>query len=101
MLLPFFLLPTYVALQLALTIAQRRGTLEVLVANRLLLVHVHRIQLSLEFSDRRWWRLRRQTRSPARLVDHVDRLVGQEPVRAVALRQLRSRLQRRVRNRHL
>src|SRR5205814_2593015 len=43
-LLPLFLFATNVALKLALTIAQRCGALEVLIADRLLLVDVHRIE---------------------------------------------------------
>ena len=100
-LLPLFLLAANITLQLALAIAERSRALEVLIANRLLLVHVHRIEQTLELSNC-WWRgLRRQTRSRAGLVDDVDRLVGQEPVSDVALRQFRRRLQRRVGNRHL
>ena len=55
----------------------------------------------LEVGHLRRRHLRRQPRARARLVDHVDRLVRQEAVRDVALRQLRRRLQRLVRDDHL
>src|SRR5437764_561286 len=101
MLLPLFLLAPDVALQLALTVAQRRRALEVLIANRLLLVHVDGIQLTLELGDGGRRRLCRQARSRAGFVNHVDRFIGQEAVGDIALRHLRGCLQRRIWNRNL
>ena len=54
------------------------------------------LQRGLELRDLRRRHLRRQPRARAGLVDHVDRLVGQEPVGDVALRQLRRRAERGV-----
>ena len=90
-LLPLLLLAPDLALQLALLVAQRRGALEVLVADRLFLLGVHLLELRLELGHLGRRHLRRQPRARARLVDHVDRLVRQEPVGDVALRQLRRR----------
>ena len=90
-LLPLFLLLADVALQLALVVAQRRGALEVLVANRRFLLVVHLLELALERRDFRRRRLRGEPRPRTGFVDHVDRLVGQEAVGDVALRQLRRR----------
>ncbi len=86
MLLPLFLLAADLALQLALTIAQRCRALEVLVADSGLFVHVHGIELTLELGDGGRRRLSGQTRARARLINHIDRLVGKESVGDVALR---------------
>ena len=67
------------------------GPLEVLVADGVLLLQVDLLQRGLELRHLGRRHLRRQPRAGARLVDHVDRLVRQEPVGDVALGQLRRR----------
>ena len=76
MLLPLFLLAADLALQLALRVTQRRGALEVLVANGGFLLHVHAVELRLErrrlpaaapaSQDAPARQLRRSRRSPCR-----------------------------------
>ena len=84
------------ALQLALLVPERRRALEVLVAHRGFLLLVDRLQLGLELGHLRRRHLRADPRPGTRLVDHVDRLVGQEPVGDVALRQPRRGFERDV-----
>ncbi len=100
-LFPFFLLLANLALELALVVTQRRRPLEVLVADRGLLLVVHLLEVALERGHFRRRRLGRQPRARACFVDHVDGLVGQEAVRDVALGQLGGRRQREVRDRNL
>jgi hypothetical protein len=100
-LLPLLLPLADLALQLALLVAQRCRTLEVLVADGLFLVPVDCLELLLEVGDLRRWHLRGEPGPRGRLVDHVDRLVRQEPVGDVALRQLGRRVQRLVGDDHL
>ena len=95
--LPLLLLEPDLVLQLALLVAERRRALEVLVADRLLLEHVHLVELLLELGHLGRRHVGREPRPRAGLVDHVDRLVRQEPVGDVALRQLGRRRQRRDR----
>ena len=100
-LLPLLLLLPDLALDLPLLVTERGGLLEVLVAHGGFLVAVHLLQLRLERGHLRRRRLRGEPRPRTRFVDHVDRLVGQEPVGDVALRLLRRDEQRRVGDRHL
>ena len=79
-----------------LGVPQVRGPLEVLRVDRRLLVPTHRRDLLVELAQ-----LRRRRHPPdphpgAGLVDQVDRLVRQEPVGDVAVRQRGRRDQRRV-----
>src|SRR4029079_17857244 len=77
------------------------GLLEILIANGCFLVRVHLLERGLELRNLRRRSLRRETCPRARFVDDVDRLVRQEAVGDVALRQLRRVDQRRVWNRNL
>ena len=90
--LPLLLLEPDLVLQVALLVPQRGRPLEVLVADRVLLLQVHLLQLRLELGHLGRRHLGGEPRPGARLVDHVDRLVRQEPVGDVALRELRRRL---------
>src|SRR5439155_11510189 len=89
LLLPRFLLAANLRLELALLVAQRGRLLEVLVADGVLFVAVDVLELRLERRDFGRWHLRGEPRPRPRFVDHIDRLVGQEAVGDVALRQLR------------
>src|SRR5690606_27722587 len=100
-LLPLLLLLANIGLQLPLTVAQPRGSLEILVANRRLLLLVHRIQLFLQLSHLGRRSLRSQTSARPGLIDNIDGLVRQESVRDVPLRKLGGRAKRRVGNRDL
>ena len=91
--LPLLLPLAYLALQLSLLVAQGGGALEVLIAYGLLLVAVDGLQLRLEVGYFRRRDLCREPGTRGGFVDHVDRLVGQEAVRDVALGEPRSDLQ--------
>ena len=95
-LLPVFLLASDLRLQIALVIPQRGRALEILIAYRRFLLIVDRFQLFLQLRHLSRRHLRRQTRPCTRLVDYIDRLVRQEAVGDVALRQLGRREQRLV-----
>src|SRR5204863_165439 len=97
LLLPRFLLAADVRLELALLVAQRRRLLEVLVSDGVLFVAVDVLELSLERRDFGRRHLGGETRPRAGFVDYVDRLVGQEAVRDVALGELGRRVQGFVR----
>jgi hypothetical protein len=71
--------------ELALLVAQLRRALEVLVADRLLLPAGDLRELLLELLDLGRRHLARDACPRTRLVDDVDRLVGQEPVGDVAV----------------
>ena len=95
-LLPVFLLATDLRLQITLVIPQRGRLLEILIADRRFLLVVDRFQLFLELGHLGRRHLRRQTGARAGLVNHVDRLIRQEAVGDVALRQLGRGKQRLV-----
>ncbi len=99
--LPLGLLLLDVVLDLALLVAERRGAFEVLIADGGLLLAVHFLELPLELRHFRRRRLCGEPCARARFVDHVDRLVRQEAVGDVALRQLRRRDERRIGDRDL
>ena len=82
--------------ELALAIAKVRGLLELLVLDRGLLVAPRRLDLLLELPVHGRGGHRLDAHARGGLVDQVDRLVGQEPVRDVAVGQLRRRLERLV-----
>src|SRR6266849_4259718 len=70
------------------------------IVGRVLLVTVDVFQLVLERRDLGGRHLGREPGACSRLVDDVDRLVGQEAVREVALRELRRRIERVVGDDH-
>ena len=74
--------------QLALLVAQRRGLLELLRLDRVLLLRAHPLDLVLELAVARRRRHRLDPEARAGLVDQVDRLVRQVPVLDVAVGQL-------------
>ena len=96
LLLPLTLLPN----QLLLRIAQVRGPLEVLRVDRRLLVAPHARDLLVELPQLRRRGHPTDPHPRARLIDQIDRLVGQEPVGDVAIGQRGRRDQRRVGDRH-
>ena len=73
--------------QLALLVAQRRGLLELLRLDRVLLVGAHPLDLVLELAVARRRGHRLDPEARAGLVDQVDRLVRQVPVLDVAVGQ--------------
>src|SRR6202008_351950 len=97
-LLPFFVLEPDLVLEITLLVAQRSRALEVLVADRVFLLQVDLFQRGLELGHFGRRNLGSQTRPRAGLVDDVDRLVREEPVGDVALRELRRGREGRVRN---
>src|SRR3954463_5653988 len=80
--------------ELALRVPQRRGLLELLRLDRGLLLAPRRLDLLLELPVHGRGGHRLDAHARSRLVDEVDRLVGQEAVGDVAVRQLGGRLQR-------
>src|SRR5918994_1919559 len=82
--------------ELPLLVAQVRGLLELLRLDRCLLVAPRRLDLLLEVAVHRRSGHRLDARAGRGLVDEVDRLVGEEAVRDVAVRQLGGRLERLV-----
>src|SRR4051812_12900187 len=93
---PLLLLGFDVALDLAFLVAERRRALEVLIAYRRLLLTIDLLEITLQRGHFRRRRLSGEPGARARFVDHVDRLVGQEAVGDVALRQLGGRNERRI-----
>src|ERR1041384_6344212 len=96
LLLPLLLAEPDPVLQVALAVPERRRPLEVLVADRRFLLLIHLLQVRLERADLGRGRLRREPGPRPGLVDHVDRLVGQEPVGDVAVGELRRRAEGHV-----
>src|SRR5689334_10011274 len=82
--------------QLALLVAQRRGLLELLRLDRGLLVLAHLLDLVLELAVARRGAHRLDAHARSRLVDQIDRLVGQVTVLDVAVGEDRGRAQRLV-----
>ncbi len=82
--------------QLPLLVPQRRGLLELLRLDRVLLLGAHALDLVLELAVARRRRHRLDAQARAGLVDQVDRLVGQLPVLDVAVGQHRGGAQRVV-----
>src|SRR5215207_213898 len=82
--------------QLALLVAQRRGLLELLRLDRGLLVLADLLDLLLELSVARRRAHVADAHARGRLVDEVDRLVGQVPILDVAVGQRGGRLERLV-----
>ncbi len=101
MLFPLLLLAADLALNLPLLVAKRCGALEVLVAHGRLLLRADLLEIQLERRHLGRRGLRGEARPRTRLVDHVDRLVRQEPVGDVALGKLGGDRQRNVGNRHV
>ena len=97
LLLPRSFLVEDLLLQRPLLVAQLGRALEVLVADRALLAVGHVRQLRLEIIDLRGRHLAGNARAGAGLVDHVDGLVGKEPIRDVAVGQPRGVRKRVVR----
>ena len=89
------------ALDLTLFVTQLGSALEVLVPDRAFLAVGHRGELFLEALHLGRRHLARNSGPRPGLVDHVDRLVGKEPVRDVPVRQLGSLGQGLVRDRDL
>ena len=87
--------------QLLLAVAELGGLLEMLLADRLLLLRAHLLDLLGQALDVRRPVERRDARARARLVHDVDRLVGQEAPGDVAVGELRGRLERDVGEGHL
>jgi hypothetical protein len=96
--LPFFVLEPDLVLEVAFLVAERGGALEILVANRVLLLNVDLLQSSLELRHLRRRNLRGKPRPRSGLVDDVDGLVRQKAVGDVALRKLRCRTQGSIGN---
>ncbi len=86
--LPLLVLEPDLILQIALLVAEGSGALEVLIPDRVFLLDVHLFQGRLQLGHLGGWNLRREPRPGPGLVDHVDRLIRQEPVGDVPLRQL-------------
>src|SRR3954464_9625856 len=82
--------------QPALLVAQLRRLLELLLLDRGLLVAPRRLDLLFELPVHGRGGHRLDAHARGGLVDEVDRLVGQEPVGDVAVRQLRRGLERLV-----
>ena len=97
LLLPRLLALLRFCLELAFLVAQLGGALEVLVADRLVLLLAQLARArSLRSARSGGGTCAGQTHACARLVDDVDRLVRQEAVGDVAIRQLDGRLERLV-----
>ena len=96
--LPLLVLEPDLVLQVALLVPQRGRPLEVLVPDRVFLLQVDLLQRRLELGHLGRRDLGREPGAGARFVDHVDRLVGQEPVGDVSLGQLGRRRQGGVGN---
>ena len=84
--------------QLRLLVAQRRGLLEVLIVDGRLLVAAHLGDLLVQLAQLRRRGHAADAQARAGLVDQVDRLVGEETIRDVAVRQLGGSLDRGVRD---
>ena len=99
--LPLLLELALLRRQLALLVAQVRGVLELLRLDRGLLLAPRRLDLLLELAVGRRRGHRLDPHPRRRLVDQVDRLVGQEAVGDVAVGELAGGLQRVVGDRDL
>ena len=95
-----FSLASFFADQLLLLVAQRGGLLEVLGVDRRLLLPPHLRDLLVELAQVRRRGHPADPHPGPGLVDQVDRLVRQEPVADVAVRQLRGGDQGAVGDRH-
>ena len=98
--LPLLLPGTLLRHQLLLVVAQRAGLLEVLGVDGRLLLPAHLGDLLVVLAQVRRCGHPADPHPRARLVDQVDRLIRQEPVADIAVRQPRGRDKRVIGDRH-